>query len=177
LRAFLSPSTENRGINMLLACHRCYQLPTFNDNCLECQDCNWHQWAEDENDAVSDALEAKQLIPIEASDRGVNYLYQSDTWKGYNDENGKPLLNLKPKKQDIQFLFKLKNNYYCFDGVTLTTIYLERVIVIGQEFVGKGDFDIVYSGDYESIPIWQFFQILLAKLFLFWKKEQRLNKC
>ena len=44
---------------MLLACHRCYQLPTFNDNCLECQDCNWHQWAEDENDAVSDALEAK----------------------------------------------------------------------------------------------------------------------
>ena len=54
---------------MLLACHRCYQLPTFNDNCLECQDCNWHQWAEDENDAVSYALEAKQLIPIEASDR------------------------------------------------------------------------------------------------------------
>jgi hypothetical protein len=107
----------------------------------------------------------------------VNYLYQSDTWKGYNDENGKPLLNLKPKKQDIQFLFKLKNNYYCFDGVTLTTIYLERVIVIGQEFVGKGDFDIVYSGDYESIPILKFFQILLAKLFLFWKKEQRLNKC
>ena len=76
---------------MLLACHRCYQLPTFNDNCLECQDCNWHQWAEDENDAVSDALEAKQLIPIEASDRGVNYLYQSDTWKGYKDENGKLL--------------------------------------------------------------------------------------
>jgi hypothetical protein len=68
LRAFLSPSTENRGINMLLACHRCYQLPTFNDNCLECQDCNWHQWAEDENDAVSDALEAKQLIPIEVLD-------------------------------------------------------------------------------------------------------------
>ena len=98
---------------MLLACHRCYQLPTFNDNCLECQDCNWHQWAEDENDAVSDALEAKQLIPI----------------------------------------------------------------FIGQEFVGKGDFDIVYSGDYESIPILKFFQILLAKLFLFWKKEQRLNKC
>ena len=121
---------------MLLACHRCYQLPTFNDNCLECQDCNWHQWAEDENDAVSDALEAKQLIPIEASDRGVNYLYQSDTWKGYNDENGKPLLNLKPKKQDIQFLFKLKNNYYCFDGVTLTTIYLERVIVMGASHLG-----------------------------------------
>jgi hypothetical protein len=155
---------------MLLVCHNCYQLPTFNDNCLECEDCNWHQWAEDENDAVSDALEAKQLIPIEASDLGVNYLYQSDTWKGYKDENGKPLVDLKTKEhQDIQFLFKIKNNYYCFDGVTLTTIYLERVIFLGG--------DIVYSGDYDSIPIWKFFQILLAKLFLFWKKEHQLNKC
>jgi hypothetical protein len=155
---------------MLLACHRCYQLPTFNDECLECEDCNWHQWAEDENDAVSDALEAKQLIPIEGSDRGVNYLYQSDTWKGYNDEHGKLLVDLKTKEhQDIQFLFKIKNNYYCFDGVTLTTIYLERVILLGN--------DIVYSGDYDSIPILKFFQILLAKLFLFWKKEQKLNKC
>ena len=155
---------------MLLVCHRCYQLPTFNDECLECEDCNWYQWAEDENDAVSDALEAKQLIPIEASDRGVNYLYQSDTWKGYNDENGKLLVDLKKKEhQDIQFLFKIKNNYYCFDGVTLTTIYLERVILLGN--------DIVYSGDYDSIPILKFFQILLAKLFLFWKKEQKLNKC
>ena len=155
---------------MLLACHRCYQLPTFNDECLECEDCNWYQWAEDENDAVSDALEAKQLIPIEGSDRGVNYLYQSDTWKGYNDEHGKLLVDLKTKEhQDIQFLFKIKNNYYCFDGVTLTTIYLERVILLGN--------DIVYSGDYDSIPILKFFQILLAKLFLFWKKEQKLNKC
>lgn len=77
---------------MLLTCHNCYQLPKFNDGCLECEDCNWHQWADDENDAVSDALEAEQLIPIDTNDRSPNHLYESATWEGYTDANGKLLL-------------------------------------------------------------------------------------
>ena len=75
---------------------------------------------------------------------------------------------IKSKKQDIQFLVKIENNYYCLDGVTFTEIYLERVIFLGN--------DIVYSENYDSIAIWKFFQILFGKLFLFWKKEQRRNK-
>lgn len=67
----------------------------------------------------------------------------------------------------MKFIFELNKNYYCLDGVALSTIYLERIVIDNGS--------IHYTEDYQSISTWQFAKSLFSQLLGAYKKQRELS--